>query len=244
MNKLVIYTCLLAVLVAMIQADRDDFDGRRRGSKKAFKRRMKELKRWKRIQKRLRKSGRFGRGNMFAGLTDSAFGAAGGIGGFGLGSGVGLGIGPAHGVARGPFNGFGVRPASRIGLASVGINSFTHNTYNIEGVPVSTNIPIRHHHKLVKHIDETGLHNDLISKELHAPYHSPLGVIAPPPLVNTGATVVAPDQIHDFVPHHDHTGPHVDVVSRANLQRDLNSPHVLPGVPRPIVGLRGLTKYA
>ena len=104
-------------------------------------------------------------------------------------------------------------------------NPFNKLAYNIEGVQIQSNLPIKHHHKLVPHVDETGLHNDVITKDV-APVHPTFPHGLPPmitPVIGAGATIIAPGQVHELVPHTDHTGPHLDVISQANVAPHLDS---------------------
>ena len=97
----------------------------------------------------------------------------GGIGGVGIG---GLGVGR---LGYGGIRGVGIGGVGVVGgIGGVGYPNYNrypygarHN-YNIGGVPLSSHLPIRHHHQVVPHVDETGLHNDVITKEV--PHHGPV----------------------------------------------------------------------
>ena len=110
----------------------------------------------------------------------------GGLNGVGLGrlgyrgiNGVGIGGVGVGGLGYGGYNGVGIGGVGVIGgIAGVGYPNYNrypymarHN-YNIGGVPLSSHLPIRHHHQVVPHVDETGLHNDVITKEV--PHHGPI----------------------------------------------------------------------
>lgn len=63
-------------------------------------------------------------------------------------------------------------------------------------------------YQIVPHVDESGLHNDVISREVPNPHP------VQQPVVGVGSHVGGGAQVHTVVPHVDETGLHNDVVSR------------------------------